>query len=75
MIPAMQSFGFDFTPLRRRRREMEISQRRLAAEAGMHWHTLLRTERNQTVPDLHQVIALARALGVPADSLFNVVDR
>jgi DNA-binding XRE family transcriptional regulator len=52
---------------------MGLSQQDLADGANVHWHTVLRTELNKTSPSLAQVLAYARALGVPHDRLFRVV--
>jgi DNA-binding XRE family transcriptional regulator len=65
---------FDFSPLRTIREGMGITQQALAGRAGIHWHTVHRAELNKTLPSLPQVVAMARALGVPYDRLFRVVD-
>jgi transcriptional regulator with XRE-family HTH domain len=64
---------FDFAPLRRRRRAMGISQGQLGEKAGMHYLTVYRIESNKTVPSMSRLYALSRALGVPAESLFEVI--
>jgi DNA-binding XRE family transcriptional regulator len=63
---------FDFTPLRRERIRRGISHEQLGQAAGMHWHTVYRIETNRTVPSLWRAVALARALGKPLQSLFEV---
>jgi transcriptional regulator with XRE-family HTH domain len=68
-------FTLDFTPLRQRRRFLEISQRKLAESAGVHPITLWRTEQNKTAPSIEQLVSMARSLGVPMHTLFNVRDR
>jgi DNA-binding XRE family transcriptional regulator len=72
---AVRPFRLDFTPLRRRRRELEITQGDLADSAGISRQTVWRTERNLTVPSAWQLIAIARALGAPATDLFSVIDQ
>lgn len=71
----VRPFRLDFTPLASRRRSLFISQVDLAAAAGVHWHTILRTEKNRTNPTVEQLVAIARALGTPMYSLFAVVDE
>ena len=65
--------SFDFSPLRKIRLELGVTQQQLAERAGIHYHTVLRLERNRTTPSLRQVFGIARALGVPHDRLFKVV--
>lgn len=62
----------DFTPLRRIRERRGWSQLTLAKRAGMHPATLNRIEKNQTEAPLSKVVALARALGVPHEHLYQV---
>lgn len=64
---------FDFTPLRIIRRKRGISQAQLALSAGMSWDTVHRIESNRNIPSLWRAMALARALGVPVQSLFTVI--
>jgi transcriptional regulator with XRE-family HTH domain len=63
----------DFTPLRKVREGRGWSQKELAGKAGMHPATLNRIEKNLTEAPLTKVFALSRALGVPADALYQVV--
>jgi DNA-binding XRE family transcriptional regulator len=64
----------DFTPMRRRRRQVEMSQGALAAAIGVHRQTIYRTERNRSEPTLRQMYAIARALGTPIHLLVHVLD-
>lgn len=64
----------DFTPLRRVREKRGWSQVELSKLAGMHKATLNRIEKNQTEAPLAKVFALSRALGVPAETLYSVVE-
>ena len=64
----------DFTPLRRLRESRGWSQRELATRAGMHMATINRIEKNRTEPPIVKVLALSRALGVPTDRLYQVVE-
>lgn len=64
----------DFTPLRRVRERRGWSQRELSRKAGMHMATVNRIEKNLTEPPLTKVFALSRALGVPAEQLYTIVE-
>jgi transcriptional regulator with XRE-family HTH domain len=69
----VRPFGLDFTPLRRARRADEITQAELARAVGIDPATLWRLERNHIAnPSLKQLVAIARALGVPMYELFTV---
>lgn len=70
-----RGFSLDFTPLRQRRRFLEISHRALAEAVGVHPITVWRTEQNRTAPTVEQLVGMSRALGVPMHSLFIVKDR
>lgn len=65
-------FRLDFTPMRQRRRHLDMTQTQLAKAAGVHWMTIHRTERNRTEPSLTQMVAISRALGVPLSTLVLV---
>lgn len=65
-------FRLDFTPLRQRRRQLDMTQRQLAAAIGVHVITIYRTEKNRSEPTLSQMLAIARSLGTPVHLLFTV---
>jgi|GEM_PF-2408648 len=62
-------FRLDFDPMRKRRRQLDMTQRQLADAAGVHWMTIHRTERNRSEPSYSQMVAIARALGTPVSHL------
>ena len=64
----------DFAPLRRVRESRGWSRLELAKKAGMHVATIDRIEGNKNQPAINKVLALARALGAPAESLYDVVE-
>ena len=66
------NFRLDFTPLRTRRRQLDLTQKQLGAAAGVHWMTVHRTERGRTAPSIAQMVAISRALGVPTHLLYTV---
>jgi len=68
-------FYIDFAPLRERRRAILWSQRDLAQRVGCARATINRIERNITVPSVPLLIGLSRALGVPSEYLYTVVDE
>lgn len=65
-------FRFDFSPLRARRRQLEMSQTALARAVGVHKSTIYRTERNLAEPSMSQMLTIARALGTPVHLLYTV---
>lgn len=50
-----------------------MTQKQLAAAAGVHWMTIHRTERNRSEPSLSQMVAISRSLGVPTHLLYTVL--
>lgn len=66
------NFRLDFAPLRTRRRQLDMTQKQLAAAAGIHWMTVHRTERGRSEPSISQMVAISRALGVPTHLLYTV---
>lgn len=64
----------DFAPLRQIRESRGWSQTQLAKTAGMHLATLNRIEKNLREPGVTKVLALSRALGVPAERLYRIVE-
>jgi transcriptional regulator with XRE-family HTH domain len=69
----VRPFDLDFTPLRKIRREVDLSQAQLARAAGINAITLWRIERGRSPnPQVKILVALARALGVPMHHLFTV---
>lgn len=67
-------FRFDYTPLRRRRRELDLSQAALAASVGVSRVTINRIERGRVYPSKHLSTSIARAMGVPEHELYTVHD-
>lgn len=68
-------FHLDFTPMGRRRRWLNLSQRQLANAIGIHPVSQNRVENNRGEPSMRQIVAAAKALGVPVWELFEVVDN
>jgi len=66
------SFTVDFTPLRMRRRALGMPLRRIEAVTGIAFQSIWRFETNQREPNITQITALARALGVPMHELFAI---
>lgn len=64
----------DFAPLRALRLKRGWSQKELSGVAGMHRITLWRIETNRIEPPMSKVFALSRALGVPAERLYIVIE-
>lgn len=69
------AIDLDFSPMRRRRRQVEMTQGDLAAAVGVHRQTIWRTETNRTEPTLRQMFAIARALGTPIHLLVTVMPQ
>ena len=67
-------FRLDFSPLRKRRREIEMSQRALARAVGVHTTTIYRLETNRHKPTLESMVTISRALGTPTHLLYFVLD-
>lgn len=60
--------------LRIARYEKGLSQQKLAALAGVHWHTVNRLERYDAIPTARTAKAIREALGVTADDIWSVDD-
>lgn len=56
--------------LRRRRRELGLSQTSLASKVGVHLNTIHRIESGRAVPDLPLAGRIACELGLDIESLF-----
>jgi len=65
----------DYSPLRKKRRELEMSQTALARAIGANKSTIWRIETGRTVPSALQQVILARALGTPVHLLYFVHDE
>jgi transcriptional regulator with XRE-family HTH domain len=65
---------FDFTPMRQRRRLLDISQKRLSALAGVHINKVNYIEKGHRLPDLRAIVMIARVLGTRLEDLFEVYD-
>jgi transcriptional regulator with XRE-family HTH domain len=65
----------DFARLRRQRRLMEISQKRLSKLAGVHDNAVMYWENGKRRPGLADIIQTARVLGTPVLDLFDVYDQ
>lgn len=72
--PSVRPFRLNFRLLRQRRRELELTQRQLAAAAGMHKQTVWRIETGRSCPSIEELVGIARALGTPMHRLFEVED-
>lgn len=68
------NFKLDFKPLWLRRIEADLTRNDLASAIGVNGITLWRWETNRNVPSVAQLLALSRALGVPAQDLVRVVE-
>ena len=53
------------------RKQMHISQEKLGEKVGVTRQTISNWELEQTTPDTHQLIALAKALNVSIDTLVD----
>lgn len=60
--------------IRALRDQLKWNQSRLAAEAGLAASTLSEIESGRYLPNLRVIVDLARALGVPVDSLLRTQD-
>lgn len=68
-------FHFDFTPLRQRRRFLDVTQRELGLAIHRHPITVNRLEKGACRnPSLALLVEIGRALGTPVNQLFQVVD-
>jgi transcriptional regulator with XRE-family HTH domain len=65
---------FDYGPLRRRRRELDVTQRGLSALVGGDANTIGEIERGNRRMEVDQLWRAARALGTPVLDLLNVRD-
>jgi DNA-binding XRE family transcriptional regulator len=65
---------FDFTPMRQRRRLLDISQKRLSALSGVHTNKVNYIEKGHRLPDLPTIVTIARVLGTRIEDLFEVYD-
>lgn len=68
MPDALDTFASN---LRRLRQERDLSQERLAHDAGLNTTHVAKIERTEREPGVRTVDKLARALGVPAGELFE----
>lgn len=74
-LSPVAQFWVDSTPLRQRRRALDVSQKALAAAIGAKsYMTIHRIERNIQSPTLAQHLAIARVLGTPGTQLYDVRD-
>ncbi len=69
------TFTLDFTPLRMRRRALGIPLRRLQTITGINYTSVWFIEHGHQSPTAWQLVALARALGVPVHELYTVRER
>jgi transcriptional regulator with XRE-family HTH domain len=53
------------------RKQMHLSQEKLGEKVGVTRQTISNWELEQTTPDTHQLIALAKALNVSIDTLVD----
>ena len=61
--------------IRRRRRALDVTQEKLASEAGIHRTRISAIERGNVMPRLDTLILLARALGVAEAQLLAGMDE
>jgi transcriptional regulator with XRE-family HTH domain len=61
--------------MRQRRRMLDLSQREVADLVGVHRNAVLYWERGQRMPTALQLAKVARVLGSPPWTLFDVVDQ
>lgn len=74
-VTPFSRFRLDFSPLRKRRRALDMTQRSLARSVGVATTTIWRLESNRNEPTLNQMVAIAKALGTPVHLLYFVVDE
>lgn len=67
-----QSFG---DAVRKRRRQLGLSQEKLAFRCGSHRNYIGEIERGEKSPSLHIVFALADALEIKASALVKMAER
>ena len=67
-----EAFG---TVLVRYREQKGWTQMTLAVKAGLHLNAVSNLERGKRCPNLYTVMALSRALEVPAASLIAAVEK
>ncbi|MFO0559049.1 MAG: helix-turn-helix transcriptional regulator [Polyangiales bacterium] len=57
--------------VRERRKTLSLTQSELASRVGVSQSTIVRTEKNETIPDGATLLAMARELGVSVHWLIN----
>ena len=68
--PAISALTVEFgRRVRERRTELRLSQEQLAELAGLHWTFVGQIERGRRNLTLHNIVKLARALGLDAGTL------
>ena len=60
--------------LRRHRRELGLSQERLAETSGLHRTEISLLERGEREPRLSTIVRLGRGLGVPPELLLEEIE-
>ncbi len=67
-----QSFG---NAVRKRRRQLGLSQEKLAFRCGSHRNYIGEIERGEKSPSLHIIFALAEALEMEASTLVKMAEK
>ena len=57
--------------VRKRRRELDLSQEELAERAGLHRNYISDIERGDRNPSLENIYKLSKALGIKVSALFS----
>lgn len=72
---ADRPYRLDFARMAHARRVRQLTQQGLADRAGCSKQTVWRVETGKQDPTVSQLVAFARALGVPVHLLFDVVAK
>ncbi len=72
----MEQLGKPFgSAIRRRRRELELSQESLSERSGVHWVYISHIENGQKSPTLRVIERLAVALHMKVSALMKVAEQ
>ncbi len=69
------TFTLDYTPLRMRRRALGLTLRRMQTITGINYAVVHEIEWGKQEPQVKQLVALSRALGVPLWDLYTIKEK
>lgn len=70
MVPRTAATSGTDNPVRRRRRELRLTQAELATTVGVSRQTVIAVEQGDYAPSVHLALRIARALGATVEELF-----